>query len=278
MATNEMTDQWDIVCLPSMALGDYPSEEKQHEMMQDGVFLPLADPLGRRAGEALWQERFNSGWLGHRKEVIGDYDFEALFQQMPYLREGGLFKRSYFEMVSTGPGREVKFRVRYWDKAATRKGNRTAGALVSMGKDDYLYIEHVASEKMTPHQREQMMVRIGLGDYETLGRFEIWHPQDPGSAGLDSAMATNDNLANAGLVAHYEPVSGDKLARAHNFASKAEGGRVRMVRGAWNESVLNRLVAFTGKDGDEDDEVDAISSAVNKILEKTRRVKESRIL
>jgi predicted phage terminase large subunit-like protein len=276
MVMDPQADQWEIVCLPGIASSNYPTPEKQRSLMMDGLYLPLTDPLGRTAGQALWPERFSAAWLLSKKANIGDYDFEALYQQLPYSREGGFFKREWFGVVENGPGKRVKTRtyensmtlmarVRYWDKAASKNGDFTAGVLMSLGEDGYFYIEHVARMQVAPGERNQNMALIGREDYAVFGPFMIWHQQDPGSAGVDSAQETSDGMANSGLYVLYEPVSGDKLVRAGPLASKAQSGRVRLVRGAWNQAFLEEMAAFpTGRN---DDQVDSASSALSKLLE-----------
>lgn len=267
-------DQWDVVCLPALALGDI-AEGVQREMMAEGVFLPLADPLGRAPGAALWPERFDAAWLEARRVNSGDYEFSALYQQSPYLREGGVFRREWFTVVEEGPGREAKARVRYWDKAASSSGDYTAGVLMSVDAEGIYYIEHVARMRVAAGERDKRMAEIGKADYERYGPFPIWHQQDPGSAGVDSAMETSNILAEAGLRVHFEPISGDKVVRAGTLEGKAQAGRVRLVRGEWNADFLNELAAFPS--GRHDDQVDAAASAFNKLLQMTRRARESRI-
>lgn len=278
MVTDPLADQWEIVCLPALAMGDYPADDAaQRALMLDGIYLPVkTDTLGRQAGQALWPERFGAEWLTSRRTNVGAYDFEALYQQLPYSREGGFFKREWFSIVDTGPGDKVRkrvyrngdklvARVRYWDKAASKNGDFTAGVLMSLGEDGFFYIEHVARMQAAPGERDQMMARIGQEDYAAYGPFVIWHQQDPGSAGVDSAQATSSYLADYGLHAMYEPVSGDKTVRAGPLASKAQSGRVRLVRGAWNQAFIEEGVAFPN--GRNDDQVDGGASATNKILE-----------
>lgn len=258
-------DQWEILFLPALAIDEYPiSIEKQREKMHDGVYLPMADPLGRKPGEALWPMRFSAEWLEAKKSNIDLYEFEALYQQMPYLRQGGFFKRDWFKIVPKGPGKDVVVRVRCWDKAATEgAGARTSGVRMSLGTDGFYYVEHVSNSQSSTYNREEKMVRIGKEDYEECGSFMIWHPQDPGSAGLDSARATNAKMAEAGLTAHFEPVTGDKETRAGPFSSAAEAGKVRLVEGGWNDIYLSELVSFPK--GRFKDMVDASSDAFNKV-------------
>src|SRR5690606_7449251 len=120
------------------------------------------------------------------------YDFEALYQQQPYLMQGNLFERDWFTVVDQGPGNAVWARIRAWDKAATPGGGaRSASVKMSWGLDDYVYIEHSTANQFSSAERDEFMIEIGKEDYRNDGAFLIWHPQDPGSAGLDSSRAFN---------------------------------------------------------------------------------------
>ncbi len=277
MAEDPGADQWEIVFLPALALEAYAEDEdRQREMMLDGVFVAREDPLGRAPGEALWPEKFPVEILESRRTNLGSYDWSALYQQMPYLREGGFFRREWFPVVAEGPGKEAVARVRYWDKAASPTGDYTAGVLVSVDKKGVFYIEHVIRGRWNAGERDRVMAEVGKADYERYGPFVIWHQQDPGSAGLDSAQATNAVLAEAGLHARFEPVSGSKEVRAGPLASAAMAGKVRLVKGPWNRVFLEELAAFPN--GQYDDQVDAAASAYNKAWSMVRRRRESRIL
>lgn len=280
MVEDPMTDQWEIVDLPALSRAEcYASSlEEQRQKMRDGMFLPLEDPIGRKHdGSALWPSRFGKEWLLAKEANIGKYDFAALYQQMPYLREGGMFKREWFTIVDCGPGRDdvikrtingvtLNARVMGWDKASTSGGGaRSSGVLISKGKDGFYYVEAVIKGQWSSYQREQKMIEFGREYYKELGPFVIRHPQDPGGAGVDSATATNINLAEAGLEGHARPVSGEKEVRAHPYSTAAEAGRVRLVRGGWNDDYLDELASFPK--GTFKDQVDASSDAFNGIVE-----------
>jgi predicted phage terminase large subunit-like protein len=284
MAQDGRADQWEVVFLPAIAQDNYPATaEEQRQLMLDGIYMPLEDPMGRKPGEALWPDRFSAEWLEAKKANIDMYEFESQYQQNPYSREGGFFKREWFTVVDSGPGQKVMARtyqngerlvarVRFWDKAASKSGDFTAGALMSLGEDGNIYIEHMARGQMAPGERDQMMGQIGVEDYTAHGPFKIWHQQDPGSAGLDSAFATNSQLADRGLHGDFETVSGDKTVRAGPLASKAQSGKVRLVRGAWNQAFIEECVAFPA--GRNDDQVDTASSGCNKLLEIQEAIRE----
>ena len=229
--------------------------------MREGIYQPLADPLGRSAGEALWPSHFSRDWLEAAKANVGAYDFEALYQQQPYSKEGNTFKRDWFTIVDTGP-KEIIARVRAWDKAATAGGGaRTASVKMCLGTDGFIYIEHTTATQLKSAGRDEMMVKIGQEDYRNDDPFMIWHPQDPGSAGLDSAQAFNNLLADNGLIGTFEQVTGSKEFYADMLATKAMGGHVRVIRGEWNDAFLDEMAAFPK--GRFKDRVDAASSAYN---------------
>ncbi|MFZ5856772.1 MAG: terminase large subunit domain-containing protein [Chloroflexota bacterium] len=264
MVSDPLTSQYEIVCMPALALEKYPTEEEQRKMMREGVFLPLADPLGRSGGAALCPEWYDEAWLASTKADVGLYDFEALYQQSPYAREGNMFKREWFTKVSQGPGNNVWVRMRAWDKAGTPGGGaRTAGIKMSWGKDDFIYVEHAWKGQIGSAERDKKMVEIGKVDYQIDGPFLIWHPQDPGSAGLDSAQSTNALLAENGLIGTFDQVTGDKVTNAGPFATMAEAGRVRLVEGEWNDEYLDELSAFPK--GRFKDQVDGSGSGFNKM-------------
>lgn len=263
MVSDPLASQWEIVCLPAIAVDNYPATvDEQRKRMRDGIYLPLADPLGRKPGEALCPEWYNEEWLLSTKADVGLYDFEALYQQQPYLMQGSLFERDWFTVVDKGPGSAVWARIRAWDKAATPGGGaRSASVKMSWGLDDYIYIEHSTANQFSSAERDEFMIEIGKEDYRNDGPFLIWHPQDPGSAGLDSAQAFNNLLADNGLIGTFEQVTGSKEINAGPLATKAKGGRVRLVRGAWNDAFLDEYAAFPK--GRFKDRVDAGSSAFN---------------
>lgn len=270
MVENPQTDQWDIVMLPSLSRDEcyVASVEEQRKKMLEGVYLPITDPIGRPFNEsALWPSRFGKEWLIGKEANIGLYEFAALYQQMPYLREGGLFKREYFTIVDSIP-KEVtlsKF-TWYWDKAATAgNGDYSAGVLMALGSDNMIYVLHAVRGKLSPHDRDKMIIseaQASIRQWRPVG-LKVFHQKDPAAAGKESAQATNLKLAQAGLSGAFEPVTGDKEDRAGPWQSSLQGGGVRLLRAAWNQAYIDEHLWFPN--GKNDDWVDCSSSCHFKV-------------
>jgi predicted phage terminase large subunit-like protein len=274
MASDPKADRWTVLCLE--AIWEEPQIPKgksfdkfQREQMLEGVWIDEKDPLGRRAGEALWEAKYNEEDLKRIQVNIGEYDWSALYQQRPYLRLGGFFQRDWFAIVEAPPkAEEIRQRVRYWDKAGTTGGDFTAGVLMSVTHDDIYTVEHVARGQWSPGERDAVMLKTAREDAKRPGAATmIWQFKDPGSAGLDSAQATNRMFAKKGFAAYFETVTGSKEVRSGPWSSMCQGGGVRLVRGGWNAAYIEEHVAFPR--GKFDDQVDASDGAFGKLVSGT---------
>jgi predicted phage terminase large subunit-like protein len=90
--------------------------------------------------------------------------------------------------------------------------------------------------------------------------------QEPGSAGK---VVTDCYLRLlAGWHFHAERSTGSKADRAQPLAAQAEGGNVKLVRGAWNKEFLDEVEAFPF--GRHDDQVDAASLGFARLARQRR--------
>lgn len=279
-------DKWKILMLPGLVEDGMfaANKEEQRKKMLEGVYLPLRDPMGRAVGEVLCPEMLSKVEMLKIRETQGDYYFSALIQQMPYSKDGQAYKRDWFKVVAKIPD-DVKLihLVRYWDKANSTKGDYTAGVLMGYGSNGYFYLLDVIRGKWSSYDRNQKMLKAAQEDTNKYGKVNIWHQQDPGSAGKDSAEATNQLLK--GFIAKFETVTGNKEDRSDPLEdvieksgiqeSALQGGLMFLLKGAWNEDFIDECVAFPR--GRYDDQVDAASSAYSKLLEMIGSFRKSRI-
>jgi predicted phage terminase large subunit-like protein len=270
-------DKWKILMLPGIIEDGMfaANKEEQHKRMAEGVYLPLRDPLGRAVGEVVCPEILSKNEMMKIRSTMGDRHFTALYQQMPYSKEGQKYKREWFKTVTKIPDDvTIKFIVRLWDKANSTKGDFTVGVLMAYCSDGFFYIIDVVRGQWSSYDRDQKMKKTAESDHEKYGKVYIWHQQDPGSAGKDSAEATNRLLM--GYPAKFETVTGDKAARSEPLESAFQGALVFLLQGAWNEAFIVECVAFDN--GNHDDQVDAASGAYNKLLEMIGMHRKSKIL
>lgn len=202
-----------------------------------------------------------------------DPDYEAKLMALPLVDQerllggnwkikpaaGKVFNRAWFEIVAAAPINAT--RVRYWDKAGTAGGGDwSAGARLSRSPQGITYIEDMVRGQWGSGDRNVVIGQTAQAD--GIGT-AIWVEQEPGSGGKESAEISIKELA--GYDVRAERVTGSKLVRANPLAAQAKAGNVKLVRGAWNETFLAEAHAFTGKDGDVDDQIDAASGGFNKL-------------
>lgn len=220
----------------------------------------VLEPDGRKTGEPLAPLRYSLDKLKKISGRIGSYFFGALYQQRPKPREGNMFKYHWFEIVNASPA--VGRRVRYWDKAGTQDaGKFSCGVLINRASSGLFYVEDVRRAQVSALGREQLIKTTAELDRQQYGTVEIWHEQEPGSGGKESAEATTRNLA--GFIVHSERATGDKETRAEPYAAQCEAGNVKLVRGKWNAQYIEELTSFPN--GTFSDQVDGSSGAFNKL-------------
>jgi len=271
-------DKWKILMLPGIVEDGMfaANKEEQRQKMTEGVYLPLRDPLGRAVGEVVCPELLSKTEMLKIRTTQGDRHFSALYQQNPYSKEGQKYKREWFSKIVTKLPDDVKVEniIRYWDKANSAGGDYSAGVLMAYCSDGYFYILDIERKQGTSRTRNQAMLKCAGDDRNQYGKVESWHQQDPGSAGKDSAEGTN--LVLVGFPAKFEPVTGDKETRSEGLEDAFEGGLVILLKAAWNEAFIEECCAFPR--GKYDDQVDAASSAYNKLLDKIGKKRKSKIL
>lgn len=248
-------EKWTVLNIP--ALAEEPDPEK-------GIG---PDPLGRAPGEAM-SRRFPRAALLDTRDTIGPYWWSSLYQGRPTVREGGKFKRERWRIVEKDTVPEDVKRVRKWDLAATslEQGpdpDWTRGALISShtshdstGKlRTRFWIEDLVSLRGETHEVQKLVMDTAESDGPHV---RIHIDQDPGSAGKSVAVDYVSLLPGFSVIT--ETVTGDKEMRSDVTAPKQAVGNLMIVRGDWNEELIEEHADFP--DGEHDDIVDAVSGGV----------------
>lgn len=238
-------EAWEIVSLPALA------EEN--------------DPLGRKPGEALCPDRYDRESLEKRREKLGAYSFAALFQQRPVPLEGALFKRDWFKDKIVDAAPKGLNWARGYDLAVSQKTSAdfTASFRCAFDKQGVLYIADGFRRRLEYPEQKRYVVQRMVSEANT-------------QHGIEKALhgeALVQDLRRVPAIRHVAfkavKVDTDKFTRALSWANLAEEGKVRLVRGPWIDAFLDEACRFTGKGDTHDDQVDAVSVAVN-MLSKRR--------
>jgi predicted phage terminase large subunit-like protein len=183
----------------------------------------------------------------------------ALVFRQEYLAEfvqlaGTMFRREWFGIVDSHPPLVVQ--ARHWDLAATQKtsGDYSAGVRVGLDDDGNAYIIDMVHDRLEWPALLRLITQTALADgtdvqqsIETAGV----------QKGLLDLLLAEPALASI-AVRGIQPV-GDKLTRANAWLARAEQGKVKLLRGTWNQAWLDEICAFP--ESEHDDIVDATSGA-----------------
>src|SRR5699024_7302941 len=203
-------------------------------------------------GEPLIPHLLSLDNLLDTKETYSDYFWSAMYMQHPIAETGGDINVDMIEVIDAPPARMDM--VRGWDLAASKHaGDWTAGVKIGI-YEGLTYLVDAVHIQENAHEVMQRIRSVARAD-ECMQSF----PQDPGSAGKSVISWIAQNLH--GEIFTSSPESGSKLVRSMPFAAQVNAGNVRMVRGKWNDAVIDELRYFPI--GQHDDIVDAISRAYN---------------
>lgn len=209
-------------------------------------------------GELLFPERFDAAYVARMEKEMTAYAIAGQMQQRPVPREGGMFKRHWFEVVDAIPAGGVEARA--WDLASTKKTQKNSPdwtvGLKGKRVGGTFYITGMTRLQDTAGKVASAVKNTATGDGRAC---RIRLPQDPGQAGKSQVAFLVAMLAGYPVTAL--PVSGDKETRAAPAASQAEFGNIKIAKGPWNEAFFDEVCEFPG--GKHDDIVDALSDLID---------------
>lgn len=196
-----------------------------------------------------------------RKRIAeGDWDI---------MEQGGMFRREWFadKIIELSQVPAKAFWMRSWDRASTAKTAHnspdwTVGAKVGYFEGRY-YIDCSERFQGSPLENEKRIKLCANLDGQAC---EIIIEREGGASGKDVENYYRTQVLPA-LSVNFVSPTGSKIERAKPFASACEAGNVFLINREvdWISGFLDRLTAFP-QEGVHDDEVDAISQAINFIF------------
>ncbi len=215
-------------------------------------------PAIQADGSALWPAMHTLERL-QMMSLATPYMFSGQYQQQPSPLQGNIFKPYNMPVIDALPI-NIEW-VRAWDFAGTEDdGDYTVGALIGKAKNNAIIIGDIVRLQGSPdvvlNTLKNTAARDGL-------HVKIKIPQDPGQAGKAQAQAYTRQLPEYHVIS--EPVTGDKLHRATPLAAQVNVGNVSMVKGPWNQDVINEMRMFPN--GKHDDIIDAAADGYNTLFQ-----------
>jgi predicted phage terminase large subunit-like protein len=183
-------------------------------------------------------------------------------------QSGEVFKKEWFEIVDEIPVAENIARA--WDLAASEPNSNnpdpdyTVGLKGIRDKDGIFYIIDRYKDRVTAAKVENAIEWHAENDGK---KCKIRLPQDPGQAG--KSQASNMFVLLAGYPVEIKPVTGNKLIRSKPASAQAENGKIKLLRGDWNEDFLRMLEAFPS--GAHDDDIDALSDLIDTLSQTKKK-------
>ncbi|MDE8344822.1 MAG: phage terminase large subunit [Acidocella sp.] len=220
------------------------------------------DSLGRRQGEALWPEWQDLAAIERLRTQIGERTFASMYQQAPIPPGDGMLHVSSLNIVKVAP--DLLRELRGWDLAASapvagRNPDYTVGVKIGLTASGEIIICDVIRFRAAPGEVEARIQAAARADGV---RTVIALPRDPGQVGLAQIAMLSRGLAEYQIMS--SPEQGAKTVRALPVATQIDAGMVKLVEAAWNQEFLDELALFPH--GSKDDQVDALSRAVNTLL------------
>jgi predicted phage terminase large subunit-like protein len=237
--------EWEVLCLPARYEHEHPH-------------VWARDPR-KENGTLLWPARVGEKEVKSLETALGSYGTAGQLQQRPAPSEGGMFQRSWFEIVDVLPtGLEF---VRDWDLAGTvpapgRDPDWTVGAKLARCPKGFYYIVDLRRLQGSPQKVEETILTTAREDGYSC---TVSLKQDPGQAGKAQVQALTRMLAGYTVTSATE--TGSKETRASPFSAQCEAGNVKLLRGHWNHEFLDEACVFPF--GKHDDQVDATASGFN---------------
>jgi predicted phage terminase large subunit-like protein len=262
MASDDpLADQYDVLFLPAIALEEdefAPNEEEFKKNLLEGLYLPtleMGDALNRKAGEALWPQKYPRDVLDKIAANIDDYEFASLYQQLPRLLSGGFFDQKSFRIIDKAP--ENLTWMGYMDLALgeSERADWNSCGRISFDADSNLYIR----DMVRVHEYDRfvsVMVDVMLSPDE---RNVVWGVE----ANAFQKLAFREFMKNRRLVnvpIYPITVDKDKVTRARPLRSRCVAGKVYLVRGAWTRTFLSEAIGFPQRK--HDDQVDSVSGGI----------------
>lgn len=242
---------------------------------------PEEDILGREKGEPLWPHQMNQKKAEAYKQSMGTLMFNTIYQGIPRVGEGQMFKRRWFydehdKLNCIVPEQLIPTEydhLRYYDTATGGPdGDETSGILTTYDGFD-MYVLHMHNNHYWPNELSNAIIGQALHDSEEI-EYKLGVPymmkieKEGGShtGAYINDLQHHDEIIDNEIIIRSDKVAklGPKRNRATQLAVMAEFGHIYFSDAIPLEDIeetVEQLIDFTGEDGKSDDRVDALGGS-----------------
>lgn len=205
---------------------------------------------------ALWPERFPLDWL-KKKKRLNERDFEALYQQTPYIKGGNLIKESWWQFYTDLP--EMSAIIIGVDTAfkTNERADYSVMLVAGLSRSGDIYVLDVHRGKWAFPDLKRKMLQLNAM-YRGQGLRGFYVEDKASGQSLIQEMRRESGVS----VIPYKLPSGDKVTRASLVTPMIEGGRVFLPRTApWLDEFTLECSQFPNSVND--DQVDALTISLD---------------
>lgn len=201
--------------------------------------------------QALWPKRFGVAWLQKQRSLLGERDFESLYQQNPYVLGGNIVKDNWFKRYKAEDIQGMNFHAlaigvdtAFKAKAVNDYSVFSVGGITEAGD---IYLLKVFREKLEFPDLKRKAIAINAA-YRGMGLRGFWIEDNASGQSLIQELRANSGVP----VLPWKPGANDKVLRMTSVTPLIEGGRVFIPEEAdWLEDWLAELVAFPSVKNDD---------------------------
>lgn len=219
------------------------------------------DVLGRKPGEVIWPERYPLEYMQEVKAMVGRKIWSSLYQQNPVIESGDIFNMEDFQRYNTPPD-DFDIVLQSWDTAF----KDTIGADFVVGqvwgkKDSKFYMLYQVRARLSFNDTKNMILNV--------------RSKFPNASGiLIEESANGYAIINelSSTIPGIVPVKaiGSKESRARAITPYVEAHNVFLPADSTGDMIIDECTRFPH--GKNDDQVDALTQALNYFRDNDRRV------
>lgn len=253
-------DEWLHINFKAIEYQDSGIQVRRDELPKDHPKYQPTEQLKKGAKNyvykpmeaALWPERFPLEWL-KKKKALNERDFEALYQQNPYIKGGNLIKESWWQYYTDLP--EMSAIIVGVDTAfkTNERSDYSVMIVAGLSRSGDIYLLDLHRGKWQfPDLKRKIMQLNGLYRGQGLRGFYV---EDKASG--QSLVQELRRESGISIIPYKNP-SGDKVTRASLVTPLIEGGRVFIPRSApWLDEFILECSQFPNSA--HDDQVDGLT-------------------